>query len=100
VRALQPCAGPSVDDILNLKRVGAPAISPNGHQAALPDSAKTNWSGETPYETEKIWRSAMPANTGQYAAGHQRARGHSPRQTSRSFFAGRSGVDFGHTRRR
>ena len=48
----QPVAGPTIDDILNLKRVGAPAISPNGQQAAY-TIRETNWE-ENAYETE-IW---------------------------------------------
>ena len=38
----QPVAGPTIDDILNLKRVGAPAISPNGQQAAY-TIRENNW---------------------------------------------------------
>jgi dipeptidyl aminopeptidase/acylaminoacyl peptidase len=48
----QPAPGPSIDDIINLKRVGAPAISPNGHQVAY-TIRETNWD-ENAYETE-IW---------------------------------------------
>ena len=48
----QPAPAPSIDDILNLKRVGAPAISPNGQQVAY-TIRETNWE-ENAYETE-IW---------------------------------------------
>ena len=48
----QPIAGPSIDDLLNLKRAGAPAISPNGQQVAY-TIRETNWD-ENAYETE-IW---------------------------------------------
>ncbi len=48
----QPAAVPSIDDILNLKRVGGPAISPSGQQAAY-TIRETNWD-ENAYETE-IW---------------------------------------------
>ena len=43
---------PSIDDLINLKRVGAPAISPNGQHAAF-TIRETNWD-ENAYETE-IW---------------------------------------------
>jgi dipeptidyl aminopeptidase/acylaminoacyl peptidase len=49
--AQQP-AGPGIDDVINLKRVGAPAISPNGQQVAY-TIRETNWD-ENAYETE-IW---------------------------------------------
>lgn len=45
-------SGPSIDDVLNLKRVGGPAISPNGRQVAY-TVRETNWD-ENAYETE-IW---------------------------------------------
>ena len=48
----QPAAGPSIDDILNLKRVGAPTLSPNGEYVAY-TIRETNWE-ENAYETE-IW---------------------------------------------
>jgi dipeptidyl aminopeptidase/acylaminoacyl peptidase len=48
----QQVAGPSIDEILNLKRVGSPAISPGGQQAAY-TIRETNWD-ENAYETE-IW---------------------------------------------
>ncbi len=48
----QAPAGPSIDDVINLKRVGAPAISPNGRQVAY-TIRETNWD-ENAYETE-IW---------------------------------------------
>ena len=48
----QAPASPSIDDILNLKRVGAPAISPDGQHAAF-TVRETNWD-ENAYETE-IW---------------------------------------------
>src|SRR5688572_6969834 len=43
---------PSIDDVINLKRVGAPAISPNGQHVAF-TIRETNWD-ENAYETE-IW---------------------------------------------
>jgi dipeptidyl aminopeptidase/acylaminoacyl peptidase len=43
---------PSVDDLINLKRVGSPAISPDGRQVAF-TIRETNWD-ENAYETE-IW---------------------------------------------
>lgn len=49
--AQQP-AGPTIDDVINLKRVGAPAISPNGQQVAY-TIRETNWD-ENAFETE-IW---------------------------------------------
>jgi dipeptidyl aminopeptidase/acylaminoacyl peptidase len=49
--AQQP-TGPSIDDVINLKRVGAPAISPNGQHVAY-TIRETNWD-ENAYETE-IW---------------------------------------------
>src|SRR5688572_21598063 len=48
----QPAPGPSIDDIINLKRVGAPAISPDGRQVAY-TIRETNWD-DNAYETE-IW---------------------------------------------
>ena len=48
----QSAPGPSIDDMLNLKRVGSPAISPNGQQVAY-TIRETNWD-ENAYETE-IW---------------------------------------------
>jgi dipeptidyl aminopeptidase/acylaminoacyl peptidase len=50
--AAQAPAVPSIDDLINLKRVGAPAISPDGQQAAY-TVRETNWD-ENAYETE-IW---------------------------------------------
>jgi dipeptidyl aminopeptidase/acylaminoacyl peptidase len=44
--------GPSIDDVINLKRVGSPVISPNGQQVAY-TIRETNWE-ENAYETE-IW---------------------------------------------
>ncbi len=49
---MQTPAGPSIDDLLNLKRVGAPAISPDGTLVAY-TVRETNWD-ENAYETE-IW---------------------------------------------
>lgn len=46
----QSPAGPSIDDLINLKRVGAPAISPDGRQVAY-TLRETNWD-ENAYETE------------------------------------------------
>ena len=43
---------PAIDDVINLKRVGAPAISPNGQRVAF-TIRETNWD-ENAYETE-IW---------------------------------------------
>ena len=51
---------PSIDDVINLKRVGAPAISPDGQQVAF-TIRETNWE-ENAYETE-IW--IGDASTGQ-----------------------------------
>ncbi|MEO7157657.1 MAG: S9 family peptidase [Vicinamibacterales bacterium] len=48
----QAQSGPSIDDVINLKRVGSPAISPNGQQVAY-TVRETNWD-ENAYETE-IW---------------------------------------------
>ena len=48
----QAPSAPSIDDVINLKRVGAPAISPNGQQVAF-TIRETNWD-ENAYETE-IW---------------------------------------------
>ena len=48
----QAPAGPSIDDLINLKRVGSPAISPDGQQVAY-TVRETNWD-ENAYETE-IW---------------------------------------------
>ncbi len=43
---------PTIDDVLNLRRVGAPAVSPNGRWVAY-TVRETNWD-ENAYETE-IW---------------------------------------------
>jgi dipeptidyl aminopeptidase/acylaminoacyl peptidase len=48
----QSAAAPSIDDVINLKRVAAPAISPNGQLVAY-GLRETNWD-ENAYETE-IW---------------------------------------------
>lgn len=48
----QRVEGPSIDDLINLKRVGSPAISPNGQQVAY-TIRETNWD-DNAYETE-IW---------------------------------------------
>ena len=48
----QSAAAPSIDDLINLKRVAAPAISPNGQLVAY-GLRETNWD-ENAYETE-IW---------------------------------------------
>jgi dipeptidyl aminopeptidase/acylaminoacyl peptidase len=45
-------SGPSIDDLINLKRVGNPAISPDGRRVAY-TVRETNWD-ENAYETE-IW---------------------------------------------
>jgi Tol biopolymer transport system component len=48
----QSAAAPSIDDLINLKRVGSPAISPNGQLVAY-TIREANWD-ENAYETE-IW---------------------------------------------
>jgi len=48
---------PSIDDLINLKRAGAPAISPSGRQVAF-TIRETNWD-ENAYETE-IWLADLP----------------------------------------
>ena len=48
----QAPSAPSIDDLINLKRVGSPAISPDGRQVAF-TIRETNWD-ENAYETE-IW---------------------------------------------
>ena len=48
----QAPAAPSIDDLINLKRVGAPAVSPDGRQVAF-TIRETNWD-ENAYETE-VW---------------------------------------------
>ena len=35
--------GPSIDDLINLKRVGSPAISPDGHWLAYGSDASGQW---------------------------------------------------------
>ncbi|OFW47247.1 MAG: hypothetical protein A3J29_18770 [Acidobacteria bacterium RIFCSPLOWO2_12_FULL_67_14b] len=50
--ASQAPTRPSIDDLINLKRVGSPAVSPNGKQAAY-TVREANWD-ENAYETE-IW---------------------------------------------
>jgi dipeptidyl aminopeptidase/acylaminoacyl peptidase len=52
VPRMQSVPGPSIDDIINLKRVGAPAMAPNGELAAY-TIREANWE-ENAYETE-IW---------------------------------------------
>ena len=47
-----PARGPGIDDLLNLKRVGAPAMSPDGALVAY-TVRETSWD-ENAYETE-IW---------------------------------------------
>lgn len=59
----QSPAGPSIDDLINLKRVGSPAISPDGRRVAF-TLRETNWD-ENAYETE-IW-------VGDQATGQSRA---------------------------
>ncbi len=49
---MQSSPGPAIDDIINLKRVGTPAISPNAQLVAY-TIRETNWDENT-YETE-IW---------------------------------------------
>jgi dipeptidyl aminopeptidase/acylaminoacyl peptidase len=58
--ATQPPPGPSIDDVINLKRVGAPAMSPDGRLVAY-TVRETNWD-ENAYETE-VW--IGDATTGQ-----------------------------------
>lgn len=48
----QAPSAPSIDDLINLKRVGSPSISPDGRQVAF-TIRETNWE-ENAYETE-IW---------------------------------------------
>jgi dipeptidyl aminopeptidase/acylaminoacyl peptidase len=48
----QAPSAPAIDDLINLKRVGSPAISPNGEQVAF-TIRETNWE-ENAYETE-VW---------------------------------------------
>ena len=60
-------AGPTIDDVINLKRVGSPAISPDGQHVAY-TVRETNWD-ENAYETE-IW--IADAATGPVAAADQR----------------------------
>jgi len=50
-RAQSP-TGPTIDDIINLKRVASPAIAPDGAHVAY-TMRETNWD-ENAYETE-IW---------------------------------------------
>lgn len=50
--ATQAPAAPSIDDLINLKRVGSPAISPDGRHVAF-TIRETNWE-ENAYETE-LW---------------------------------------------
>ena len=50
--ASQAPAAPSIDDLINLQRVGAPAISPDGRHVAF-TVREANWD-ENAYETE-IW---------------------------------------------
>src|SRR5919108_4703295 len=57
--AAQP-SSPSIDDLLNLKRVAAPAISPDGRLVAY-TVRETNWD-ENAYETE-IWVADVRAGT-------------------------------------
>ena len=61
----QQASVPSIDDLLNLKRVASPALSPDGRWVAY-TVRETNWD-ENAYETE-IWlarrgcRRAAPAD--------------------------------------
>jgi dipeptidyl aminopeptidase/acylaminoacyl peptidase len=48
----QTPSAPSIDDVINLKRVGSPAISPDGQLVAF-TIRETNWD-ENAYETE-VW---------------------------------------------
>ena len=52
VTVAQSPAAPSIDDLINLKRVAAPTVSPNGQLVAF-TMRETNWD-ENAYETE-IW---------------------------------------------
>jgi dipeptidyl aminopeptidase/acylaminoacyl peptidase len=49
---------PAIDDLISLKRVGSPAISPDGHSVAY-TVRETNWD-ENAYETE-IWVADVPS---------------------------------------
>jgi dipeptidyl aminopeptidase/acylaminoacyl peptidase len=60
VTSAQTSSVPSIDDLINLKRVGSPAISPDGRQAAY-TVRETNWD-ENAYETE-IWIGDAAAGT-------------------------------------
>ena len=53
-------SSPSIDDVLNLKRVGSPALSPDGKRVAY-TVRETNWD-ENAYETE-IWLADADAGT-------------------------------------
>jgi Tol biopolymer transport system component len=57
VRGQAPAA-PSIDDLLNLKRVASPALSPDGKWVAY-TVRETNWDENT-YETE-IWLAPVAA---------------------------------------
>jgi len=50
--SLSAQAAPSIDDLINLKRVASPAISPDGRQVAF-TIRETNWD-DNAYETE-VW---------------------------------------------
>ena len=54
---LAAAQSPSIDDLINLKRAGAPAISPDGRQVAF-TIRETNWD-ENAYETE-LWLADLP----------------------------------------
>ena len=58
--AAQSAAAPTIDDLINLKRVGSPVISPDGRRVAF-TIRETNWD-DNAYETE-LWLgdSAGPA---------------------------------------
>lgn len=73
----QSAPGPSIDDILNLKRVGAPTISPSGQQAAY-TIRETNWD-ENAYETE-IW-------IGDAATGQSRQVTNAPKSSTQPAFS-------------
>ena len=60
--AQTPASSPSIDDLINMKRVGSPVVSPDGRQVAF-TIRETNWD-DNAYETE-IW-------VGDAATGHSR----------------------------
>src|SRR5688572_14661471 len=86
----QAPSAPSIDDVINLKRVGAPAISPNGQLVAF-TVRETNWD-ENAYETE-IWigDGASPARQLTNARKSSTQPAFSPDGTSIAFVSDRDG---------